>query len=174
MSAITRNIVAITGFTSASGTDCAGPTRGWAASPKRLFALAALGLLTASAPLPSASLRVEVEGLRDHKGALMFCLTRRVETFLDCDKDPHSVHAIIAASGGAVEFEHLAPGDYALLLLHDANRNGKLDKRFGIPREGFGFSNNPAMRFGPPTASQVTFVVPAGASTQVVRMKYIF
>jgi len=104
----------------------------------------------------------------------MFCLTRRTEAFLDCDKDPHSVHAIIAANGRAVEFEHLAPGDYALLLLHDANRNGKLDKRFGIPREGFGFSNNPPLRFGPPSAKSVIFAVPAGASKQVVRMKYIF
>ena len=104
----------------------------------------------------------------------MFCLTRQTAKFLDCDKDPHAVHAIIAASGGAVAFEHLAPGEYALLLLHDANRNGKLDKRFGIPREGFGFSNNPPLRFGPPSANSVRFTLPAGASRQVVRMKYIF
>ena len=104
----------------------------------------------------------------------MFCLTRQTATFLDCDKDPNAVHAIIAASGGAVAFEHLAPGEYALLLLHDANRNGKLDKRFGIPREGFGFSNNPPLRFGPPSANSVRFNLPAGASRQVVRMKYIF
>ena len=103
----------------------------------------------------------------------MFCLTRQTASFLDCDKDPHSVHAIIAAGGGVVDFEHLAPGDYALLLLHDANRNGKLDKRFGIPWEGFGFSNNPPIRFGPPSARDVTFVVPAGSSKQTVHMKYI-
>ncbi|MEO7656550.1 MAG: DUF2141 domain-containing protein [Sphingomicrobium sp.] len=104
----------------------------------------------------------------------MFCLTRKVARFLECDKDPHSVHAIIAADGGGVTFEHLVPGEYALLLLHDANRNGKLDKRFGIPREGFGFSNNAPMRFGPPSAKDVTFAVPQGAARQVVRVRYIF
>jgi len=81
---------------------------------------------------------------------------------------------MVAASAGAIAFDHLTPGEWALLLVHDRNANGKFDKRFGIPREGFGFSGNPAIRFGPPSANAVTFAVPAGASEQTVRMKYIF
>ena len=35
-------------------------------------------------------------------------------------------------------------------LLHDENENSKLDTMLKIPKEGFGFSRNPAIRMGPP------------------------
>lgn len=145
--------------------------------------LALLGLvvmamaLSGAAPVPTspgANLTVTVEGLRDHKGNLLFCLTRRTAQFLDCDKDPDAVHGIVAATVGTLDFEHMAPGEWALLMIHDSNANGKLDKRFGIPREGLGFSRNPALRFGPPSAEAVRFAVPAGASHQQLKMRYIF
>jgi uncharacterized protein (DUF2141 family) len=41
-------------------------------------------------------------------------------------------------------FADLAPGTYAVLVMHDENGNGKLDSNMlGIPKEGYGFSNNP-------------------------------
>lgn len=175
MSFIISDIAATTGFISASGTGCAAPTRGSASLPRRLVALAAAVVLSAaSAPEPSASLLVEVEGLRDHKGEVMFCLTRRTSDFMRCPQDPHALRSIALAGSGPVLFENLVPAAYALLVMHDANRNGRLDKRLGIPREGFGFSKNPGVRFGPPSAGEVRFSVPPGASKQVVRMKYIF
>jgi uncharacterized protein (DUF2141 family) len=121
-----------------------------------------------------SSLTVSVEGLRDHKGSLLFCLTRRTAQFLECDRDPGAVHGSVAADVGTLDFQHVAPGEWALLMIHDSNGNGKLDKRFGIPREGFGFSGNPVIRFGPPSADDVRFAVPAGASRQQVKMRYIF
>ena len=124
--------------------------------------------------MPSASLSVSVEGLRDHKGNLLFCLTRRTALFLDCDEDPASVHGSVAANVGTIDFQHMAPGNWAMLMIHDSNGNGKLDKRFGIPREGFGFSRNPAIRFGPPSAEAVRFAVPEGVSHQQLKMRYIF
>src|SRR5690554_6516846 len=39
--------------------------------------------------------------------------------------------------------DDLPPGDYALLIYHDENRNGQLDRNFvGIPREPIALSNN--------------------------------
>lgn len=44
----------------------------------------------------------------------------------------------------AVTFTDLAPGRYAVQVLHDANDNGRLDTNIvGMPTEGYGFSNNP-------------------------------
>ena len=135
----------------------------------------ALLLVAASAPsMPSASLLISVDGLRDHKGNLLYCMTRDTADYMRCDKDPDAVHGSVAASTARIEFDHMAPGQWALLLVHDSNGNGKMDKRFGIPREGFGFSNNPAIRFGAPSAGDVRFEVPAGPSHQSVRMRYIF
>ncbi|MDY7031741.1 MAG: DUF2141 domain-containing protein [Thermodesulfobacteriota bacterium] len=48
-----------------------------------------------------------------------------------------------------VVFDSLDYGKYALSVLHDENKNGKMDTNFiGIPKEGYGVSNNinPKMR----------------------------
>ena len=50
-----------------------------------------------------------------------------------------------------VEWSDIPPGDYSIVALHDENKNKKLDRNlFGWPKEGFGFSNNPHVGFGPP------------------------
>ena len=58
-----------------------------------------------------------------------------------------------AANAGGVRIAGLGRGDYAVSVIHDENNNAKLDTFAGIPREGFGFSRNPAIRFGPPKFS---------------------
>ena len=128
--------------------------------------------LTGNAP-PSADLIVSVGGLRDARGMVMLCLTRRAD-FLDCDRDPARVTRIVPAGTAAtIDLGGLAPGTWSLLAIHDANQNGKLDTMMGIPREGFAFSRNPAMRLGPPRLDQVRFEIPAGESRQSLTMKYL-
>ena len=68
----------------------------------------------------------------------MLCLTRRPDAlYLRCDEDPARISRIVAArEAGAIHIEGVAPGDYSLLVIHDENRNGRLDKMLGMPREG--------------------------------------
>jgi uncharacterized protein (DUF2141 family) len=177
MNFITNAIAATMGCISAIGTACAGPIPGWGSSRRLVVLGLATVALGAASPMPATSLAeltVSVAGLRDHKGNLLFCLTRRTAQFLECDKDPGAVHGSVAASVGTLDFQHVAPGEWALLMIHDSNMNGKLDKRFGIPREGFGFSRNPAIKFGAPSADDVRFEIPAGESHQQIKMRYIF
>jgi hypothetical protein len=43
-------------------------------------------------------------------------------------------------------------------VFHDENMNGQLDKNmFGIPKEGYGFSNNPKKSIGPPKFADAKF-----------------
>jgi uncharacterized protein (DUF2141 family) len=45
----------------------------------------------------------------------------------------------------------LPPGNYAVAAIHDENSNAHLDRNFlGIPKEGFGFANNPHVSVGTP------------------------
>lgn len=78
-----------------------------------------------------------------------------------------------ANAAGSVMFDGVAPGTYALSLIHDENGNGKLDTALAIPREGFGFSRNPKIAFGPPKFAAAAFPI-NGSSSQSVRMKYMF
>ena len=84
----------------------------------------------------------------------MLCLTRRPEAlYLRLRQGPGADHPHRRRRGeaDAIHIDGVAPGEYSLLVIHDENRNGKLDKALGMPREGFGFSRNPAHPLGPAT-----------------------
>jgi uncharacterized protein (DUF2141 family) len=139
-----------------------------------MLALAALGSIAASPP-PSAELDIAISGLRNQHGAVMLCLTRRVgASYLQCASDPARITRTIASSDAvtAIRIDRLAPGDYALLVIHDENRNGRLDTMFGMPREGFGFSRNPQLRLGPPHYGDVRFML-SGRAHQAIKLKYL-
>ena len=61
------------------------------------------------------------------------------------------------------------PGEYALVVMHDRNKNGKAD----IFSEGFGFSNNPDLGLSKPDYNDVRFEVKKNYSEQSIRMKYL-
>jgi uncharacterized protein (DUF2141 family) len=79
-----------------------------------------------------------------------------------------------AAEGATLDFGHVAPGRYAISLFHDENGNGRLDKRMLLPREGYGFSRDAPVRFGPPSFAAAAFTVAGGDARQSIRMRYIF
>ena len=81
--------------------------------------------------------------------------------------------SVPAAQAGAIRIGGMAPGTYALAVIHDENGNGRLDKFMAIPREGFGFSRNPAIRMGPPRFEEVRFEAASGRVHQTVRMRYL-
>ncbi len=60
-------------------------------------------------------------------------------------------------------------GTYALVVMHDRNKNGKAD----FFTEGFGFSNNPTLKFSPPDAEDVMIEVPLGVLQVPVDLYYI-
>jgi len=140
---------------------------------KTALALLAAPLLIGAAGGPMGEVRVEIVDLRNAKGALLLCLSARPEHFPDCGSDPAAQKLKVPAGRATgLVFSGVAPGDYALSVMHDENGNGKLDTTMRIPREGFGFSRNPVVRFGPPVFRNVRFAVPAGASRLPIKMKY--
>ena len=65
----------------------------------------------------------------------------------------------IRAAQARCDFEDIPPGTYALAVVHDENMNGKLDTNLlGIPREGYGFSNDAKALLGPPSFPAASFV----------------
>jgi uncharacterized protein (DUF2141 family) len=137
------------------------------------FLLAPSVLVLTAAGSPTADLEISVEKLRNLKGELHFCLTRQPAHFPDCKGDPKAVTRSARAGTGPIRIAGLAPGGYALAVFHDENRNRKLDMVIGIPREGFGFSRNPVVRFGAPKFRQVRIDLGAGFTRETVRMQYV-
>jgi uncharacterized protein (DUF2141 family) len=152
------------GFTSDFGIGFAARTAGLALS----------AILLTAANTPSATLDVAITGLRSTKGNVLICVTANAKYFPNCSKDPLAHKRSVAAANAAmVQFNDMTPGTYAVGLIHDENANKKLDVAIMIPREGFGFSRNPVITFGPPKFKAAAFSVGAGESLQGVKMKYM-
>lgn len=139
-----------------------------------LAAMASGGAGAAGGPPGGADLQVQLTGLRSAKGVVHLCLSANPAKFLKCKDDPAAIsRSVPAAEAGRLDLGAVMAGTYALLVVHDENRNGRLDMTLGIPREGFGFSNNPALKPRPPRWEEIRFTVPATPSVQQVRVRYV-
>lgn len=102
------------------------------------------------------------------------CLTRDRAHFPNCNGDPAAIKRSVPTNqAGAIRLAGIPSGTWALAVIHDENANGRLDRFMAIPREGFGFSRNPAIRMGPPRYEDVRFDVAGGRAQQTVTMKYL-
>lgn len=138
-----------------------------------LIALGALAAIGAGPP-PASDLEVQLNGLRSARGVVHLCLTSSHKRFLQCKEDRSAMaRTVPAGQAQRLDLGEVRPGTYALLIVHDENANGKLDMTMGIPREGFGFSNNPSMRPRAPRWEEIRFTMPPAGLKQQVRMRYV-
>lgn len=71
------------------------------------------------------------------------------------------------------DFAGIAPGTYALGVIHDENLNGKLDANWlGVPSEGYGFSNDARATLGAPSFSAASFAYGGESLALTIRMNY--
>lgn len=131
-----------------------------------------LAMLAANAP--TSSLDVQFDKLRSTKGSLRICLTADPKNFPSCVDDARAVTRTVPATEKLVRFEGLPRGNYAIAVIHDANNNARLDTLMGIPREGFGFSRNPVIAFGPPRFKAAEFDLDGDSGSQMIAMRYFF
>jgi uncharacterized protein (DUF2141 family) len=133
-----------------------------------------LGAAVAPAQAAGSGLTVQVDGLRNHKGQVCVSLFGSGRGFPD---QPGAAVAAqcVAADGDSVllSFGGLRGGSYAVAVLHDENGDGKANRNaLGIPKEGFGFSRNPVLRFGPPSFGDASFVVAGPKVGQQIQVSY--
>ncbi len=154
---------------------------GWGISGTAVTNAAAINISPVSAmamqqivDTQNASVTVNISGLRNLKGQILICLSSNEKEFPDCRKDETAQKKNIpAAHNSQVVFENVAPGDYALALVHDKNSNGKMDLALFLPKEGFGMSNNPKVRMGKPKFKNSKFTVGNDNIVKDIKMKYI-
>lgn len=136
--------------------------------------LALVPALIGAAPPPTGEVTVALSGLRSTRGLVQVCLTGNAQAFPDCRKDPAGRRLTLAASAAkSFSFAGLPAGRYAVALLHDENANGKADMALMVPREGFGFSRDAAVSFGPPRFGKAAFTVGDDQVTLPIRMRYL-
>jgi uncharacterized protein (DUF2141 family) len=71
------------------------------------------------------------------------------------------------------DFDELPAGRYALVVLHDENMNGRIDYNWlGIPREGYGFSNDARGILAAPSFEQAAFVYDGKTLDLSISLRY--
>ena len=144
--------------------------------------IAAVALLLSFAASPQhlaaddqhpAKLTVRIVDLRNHNGDLIFGVFKQADGF-PTTKDKSVNWQIKPASADAVEFTaDLPPGKYSASVLHDENRNGKMDRdAAGIPLEGYGTSNNPKPRLRAATFKEAQFDLPQQGTMITISVQY--
>lgn len=145
-----------------------------------VVAAAAPALAQSAAPTEQATpaavraLRAHVTGLRDSTGQVVCTLFDSSGAFpSDSTRAVGQITVQIKDDAATCSFGGLAPGRYALVTFHDENSNGKFDRNwFGLPKEGYAFSNNVRPVFSPPSFSAAAFYYAGGDQWLTVAMRY--
>jgi uncharacterized protein (DUF2141 family) len=118
-----------------------------------------------------SKLQVTIKGIKGDKGNIRVGLFNDEEKFLKSAWKGQVVQATNETV--IVVFENIPNGVYAVSAIHDENENEKLDSNLiGIPKEGFGFSNNVMGNFGPPGFEKASFGITNEDKKLTVDLKY--
>jgi len=102
------------------------------------------------------TLTVNVTNFKNNKGKVMVGVYNDANNFMK--KSIYTKAGEIKANTTKVVFENIPDGEYAISLYHDENDNKKLDTGwFGIPKEGYGCSNDAKGNMGPPKYEDAKF-----------------
>ncbi|CAG0987048.1 hypothetical protein FLAV_02095 [Flavobacteriales bacterium] len=115
-------------------------------------------------------LTVQVNDLKNNKGVVQFALYNKDGSIPDEDYENYYkiVKGEIVNGSSTITFKNIPTGKYAVNILHDENKNGKIDKGFILPIEGVGFSNFQTIGFSNrPNFSKASFEVKENKSINV-------
>jgi uncharacterized protein (DUF2141 family) len=132
-------------------------------------------LMSQSVAASASQLTVTIAGLKNTKGNLCLSLFSQAEGFPNRADRAAALQCVAAGDlADGVTFEGLSPGNYAIAVFHDANTDGKLNTGiFGIPKEGFGFSQNPSIQMRAPRFNEATFALSSTPAKIQIQLKYL-
>ena len=120
----------------------------------------------------TGTLTVEISEIQGNEGKISVGLYTNAENFPNAEKTYKGQMVEVTGEKAVATFKDIPAGTYGVAVFHDANSNGELDKNFfGIPKEGYAFSNNVFGTFGPPDFEEVTFKLD-GDKTVEIKMGY--
>lgn len=141
----------------------------WVRQAAVVFALLAAGVPAAA---EAGQVIVHIQGVRSDQGLV------RIGVYGQDSAFPRSGRVAgqeIAAHRGdvVVTFEDLAPGVYAIAIHHDEDGDGEFDTTLiGLPSEGYGFSNDAPVVFGPPDFDSAAIDVRDDGATTALSVRY--
>jgi uncharacterized protein (DUF2141 family) len=142
-----------------------------------LYAVLLLLVLSASAlaQAPCQGIHVRVLNIKNSAGTVACALFESPEGFPgEYLRYATNVMVIkIRHSQARCTFEEIPPGRYAIGVIHDENMNGILDTNMiGVPKEGYGFSNDASGALGPPPFDAASFAYDGQNLETTIKLNY--
>jgi uncharacterized protein (DUF2141 family) len=145
---------------------------------------AAPGAFLFGATAQAADLKVVIDGVANSSGTIVVGLYDNAANYASAVEESSKVlvndsRRLVGVSLRAVAgrqsvvFTDLKPGTYAVIVFHDENDDGKLDKNaLGLPTEAYVISNNVRGLLAPPEFKDAA--VALGESDRVIEMRLIY
>lgn len=137
----------------------------------KFLTLALIALVNGHVFSQQKTLVVVIKNVKEAKGRIAVALFSNEKDF--ATKAMQGKTTVAKAGEVQITFENITSGDYAISVMHDANENDELDSNaIGIPKEGFGFSNDAMGMFGPPSFEKAKFNL-SGDNKVTITLKYL-
>ena len=139
------------------------------------LAVALLVLAAAAGTARAETLVVEMKGFRSDRGKALVALYSSKDGFPDQAKKAVKRAEVAIRNRAAVAvLSGVAPGTYAVAVLHDEDGNREMKTGlFGIPKEGYGASQDARGSFGPPSFGDARFAIRPGRKV-TTRIKLVY
>ena len=133
-----------------------------------------VGMVNSAQP-SQPGIHVEILGIRNSIGAVACALFEAPEGFpTGYLRFASNIMMVkVRATKATCDFENVAPGTYALAVIHDENRDGELQSNWmGVPKEGYGFSNDAKGSLGPPSFEAASFSYNGQSLQMTIALQY--
>jgi uncharacterized protein (DUF2141 family) len=119
-------------------------------------------------------IEMEIKGFRNNKGVARIALFSGEKGFpQDFKKAKKTLTLKIKDKAAKGEFKDISYGEYAISVLHDENKDGKMNKNlFGVPKEGYGTSKDARGSWGPPKYKDAKFKLEKDELKLKIKMTY--
>lgn len=105
------------------------------------------------------SIKINIPNIKSEKGEILIALFNKTEGFPENANTAFQTAKLKAKKGvQSITMPNIIDGRYALAIFHDENGDGKMNKNMlGIPKEGYGVSNNVKNLMSAPTFNEAAF-----------------
>lgn len=119
----------------------------------------------------AAKLTVRAQSIQSAEGQVMVAVCQKSFDQAGC---PYGARRAARPGSIAFTFPNIPAGQYAIVVYHDINGNGRMDTfPPGLPTEPYGFSNDIG-RKAPPRFARALVSVGKGASTVRINVRRLF
>src|SRR5687767_1389684 len=137
--------------------------------------LVLVGISAGSAQASEPGIHVEILDIRNSVGAVACALFEGPKGFpTEFLRFATNIMMVkVRATKATCDFADIAPGTYALAVIHDENRDGELATNLmGMPKEGYGFSNDAKGTLGAPSFEAASFSYNGQSLNMTIALQY--